>query len=297
MNATNQRFAKSFATKIFGTALLLTAAVSLPADAQPRQQSRQGYGWEGWERGRATALTSIDGTYVDQKYGCMLIRDHQGQIVPLVHNPGDLRRGDHVQLWGRVTANTSCGTAFRVSTVEKIWTDPAHRRTLYDRRRDGDYYARDRWDRDRYGYDDRYSSNDREGRDDNSRDGRYDNRRDGRYDGRDGRDDSSRDGRYDGREGRDDSSRDGRYDGSRDGRYDSRQDGRSDRSDRRAISVVGQIEAGRCTTLRAENGQVYGLSGELGRYGDGSRVRVIGILTGDSRCGGPEIEVGQLNGR
>ena len=83
-------------------------------------------------------------------------------------NPGDFRRGEHLLLSGRIQNNTSCGTAFRVDSVERVWANSNHRQVLFDRRYDGEYYDRsggrygrndDRYDRyddrydDRYGYD------------------------------------------------------------------------------------------------------------------------------------------------
>jgi len=155
--------------------------------------------WDGWNRRYSkygSNAFQLDGTFVNQQYGCVLVQDHQGQVIPLVGNPGDLRRGEHLLLNGRIENGTSCGTAFRVSSVERIWGSANHRDTLFDRRRDGDYSSS------RYG--DRY--NDRYDRD------RYDDRRDDRY----SRDDRRYDDRYD----RDGYNPDGRRAISIDGRLD-----------------------------------------------------------------------------
>lgn len=208
--------------------------------------------WEGWNRRYSkygSGNFQLDGTFIDQQYGCVLVRDHQGQVIPLVGNPGDLRRGEHLLLSGRVENGTVCGTAFRVYNVDRVWADANHRRVVYDRNRDGDYYGSDH----RYGQDDRY------GRDD-----RYD-----RYDRDDRRDD----------------------------RYDDRYD-RDRRDNEQLISVDGRIDrTDRCTTLRADNGDRYGLSGDLGRYREGERVRVIGFLEGRSDCASRTIEVQEVRGR
>lgn len=143
-----------------------------------QRNNRNRRSWDGWNR-RYTKYGSgafqLDGTFVDQQHGCVLVRDHQGQVIPLVGNPGDLRKGEHLLFSGRIQNNTVCGTAFRVDTVERVWADAGHRRVLFDRRHDGEYY-------DRSGG--RYSSRDR-----------YDNRNDRPYDDRYNRDGYDPDGR------------------------------------------------------------------------------------------------------
>jgi hypothetical protein len=246
MNTTSSR---RYAT-IFGSALLLTAALSLPAEAQSRR-----YSWEGWNRGRGASAFDLDGTYIGQQQGCALVRDHNGQVIPLLGNPGDLQNGDHLLLRGQVQSRSVCGPAFRVADVERIYADSSHRNVIYDRRRDGDYVARDGW-YDRFNRD-HYDYSNQNGR------GGYDSRSD-----------------------------------NRDGRYSDRYNDRSgNRSDRQAVSVVGTIERDRCTTLRTDRGEVYGLTGDLGRYSDGDRVRVIGFSTGGTRCGRPALEVQDVRGR
>lgn len=165
------------------------------------QRNNRNRSWDGWNRRYnkyGSGAFQLDGTFVDQQYGCVLVRDHQGQVIPLVGNPGDLRRGEHLLLSGRIQNNTSCGTAFRVSSVDRVWADASHRRVLFDRRYDGEYYSSagpyDRYnERNGRGYDDRYDRYD-------DRDDRYD-RYDDRYD-RDGYDPDGRraisvDGRLD----------------------------------------------------------------------------------------------------
>jgi hypothetical protein len=137
--------------KISGAALLVTAALSLPAQAQRYQR----HSWDGWDRGRGNGAFELDGTYVGMQQGCALIRDRQGNVVPLLGNPGDLQNGDHLLLRGQVQSNSVCGPAFRVAQVEKLWADSGYSHLIYDRRRDGDYVARngwwDRYNRDHYG--------------------------------------------------------------------------------------------------------------------------------------------------
>ncbi|MFL6194335.1 MAG: DUF5818 domain-containing protein [Thermoanaerobaculia bacterium] len=205
-------------------------------------QARNRGRWEGWNRQYnryGSNRFQLDGTFFDQQYGCALVRDHQGQVIPLVGNPGDLRRGEHLLLSGRVENGTVCGTAFRVFEVDRVWADASHRRLLYDSRSDGDY-------------------------------GRYEDRYDDRYDDRYGRNDD-------------------RYD---DDRYDDR--GRNER----LVSVDGRIDRGsRCDTLRADNGDRYGLAGDLRDYRDGERVRVVGFLGGRSACGSRTIDVQEIRDR
>ncbi|HEX4966032.1 MAG TPA: hypothetical protein VF173_34800 [Thermoanaerobaculia bacterium] len=137
--------------KISGAALLLTAALSLPVQAQ-------GYGrrsWDGWDRGRGRGAFELDGTFIGMQQGCALMRDHQGKVIPLLGNPGDLQRGDHLLLRGEVQGRSVCGAAFRVGRVLKLWADGTHRFVIYDHNRDGEYVARngwwDRYNRDHYG--------------------------------------------------------------------------------------------------------------------------------------------------
>ena len=144
--STTRRLAKTS-----GAALLLTAALSLPAQAQRYER----HSWDGWDRGRGNGAFELDGTFIGMQRGCAIMRDHQGGVIPLLGNPGDLQRGDHLLLRGQVQANSVCGTAFRVAQVQRLWADQTHRYVIYDRRRDGDYVARngwwDRYNRDHYG--------------------------------------------------------------------------------------------------------------------------------------------------
>jgi len=163
--------------KGLSAALLLVAALSLPA--MSAAQSRR-YSWDNWNRRysrQGSGTFQLEGTFIGQQYGCALVQDRRGQVIPLVSNPGDLRRGTDLLLSGRIDNSTVCGTAFRVFNVERVWADASHRRVLFDRRYDGDYGSGGY--RDRYGYD--------------RNNGRYD-RNDGRYDDRNGR---GYDDRYD----------------------------------------------------------------------------------------------------
>jgi len=148
-------------TKGLSAALLLIAAFSLPAASSA--QGRR-YGWDNWNRGYSRYNTStfqLDGTFIGQQNGCALVQDRRGQVVPLVGNPGDFRRGEDLLMTGRVQYGSVCGTAFRVFSVDRIWSDSSHRRVLFDSRYDGDYYGyRNRYGDNRYGdrYGDRYNN-------------------------------------------------------------------------------------------------------------------------------------------
>src|SRR5947207_1264432 len=126
-------------TKGLSAALLLIAAFSLPATSAA--QGRR-YGWDNWNRGYSrynNRTFQLDGTFIGQQNGCALVQDRRGQVVPLVGNPGDLRRGEDLLMTGRVQSGSVCGTAFRVLSVDRVWSDSSHRRVLYDSRYDGDY--------------------------------------------------------------------------------------------------------------------------------------------------------------
>lgn len=217
--------------------------------AVPNRSNRP---WYGWERGRGTGAFVLDGTFVDQQYGCQLIREHSGRVIPIVGNGGGIRKGDHVRLTGRVDNSTVCGPAFRVTEVETIWADGSHGRTIFDRRRDGDFDGS--WLED----------------DEYRRQGRYPNEyRNGRRVPEGYRSDD-------------------RY-------YDDRYDG-----DGRLISVDGRLGGnGDCPSLRASNGDTFGLEGDLRDWSYGESVRVVGFLEDDrSGCGyNRTIAIREINER
>ncbi|HEV8580691.1 MAG TPA: hypothetical protein VGX68_16620 [Thermoanaerobaculia bacterium] len=208
--------------------------------AQPRYVAPGGrrYAWDGWNRRYSRYATTgtfqLEGTFVDRQYGCALIQDRSGQVIPLVgFDPMVPRRGEQFLLTGRVENGTSCGTAFRVFSVDRVWADASHRTVLFDRRYDGDYFG---------SYRDRYDN----------RSGRYDN-----------------------------------------GYYDDRYD-RS--GNRQLISLDGRLDdSGRCPAIRGDNGEYYDLVGDLRGFQDGDHARVIGFLGSRSRCGGPAIDVQEID--
>lgn len=156
-------------TKGLLPALLLSAALAVPADgvaapsphdpAYAQAQNRDRRAWQGWNKryGRyGTGTFRLAGTFIGQEHGCALVRDNRGQVIPLLGNPGDLRKGDRLVMSGRIQNESVCGTAFRVFNMESINGRDYHR---YD----------DRY-RDRY-YDDRNDRNDRYDRYDRYEDG------------------------------------------------------------------------------------------------------------------------------
>jgi hypothetical protein len=96
----------------------------------------------------------------------------------------------------------------------------------------------------------------------------------------------------------------GRFDRNSDryGRYDDRYDEYDDRYDRggRLISVDGRLGgSSRCPSLRTDDGEVFGLSGDFEGHNPGDHVRVIGFFENRrSSCGfNRTIVFDEINGR
>jgi hypothetical protein len=104
--------------------------------------------WDGWNRRYSrysTGTFRLAGTFIGQQYGCALVQDRSGQVIPLLGNPGGLRRGDFLEMSGRMQNSSVCGTAFRVLNVDRI--------------NGGDFFdQRDRFDR----FDDRFNRSNRD---------------------------------------------------------------------------------------------------------------------------------------
>jgi len=119
------------------------------APAQPIYVARNRRAWQGWNSNNrynkyGSGMFQLEGTFIGQQYGCALVQDRSGQVIPLLNNPGDLRKGDYLVMSGRIQNSSVCGTAFRVFNVDQI--------------NGGDYYSG--YNNDRYRYDDRYGRND-----------------------------------------------------------------------------------------------------------------------------------------
>ncbi len=83
-------------------------------------------------------------------------------------------------------------------------------------------------------------------------------------------------------------------------RYDDDRYGDDDRyfdrdGDRRLVTVEGRLDDGRnCPAVRGNNGEIYSLSGNLRNFREGDRVKVLGYLAEDSRCGGRTLQVSEI---
>ncbi len=92
---------------------------------QPTYVARNRRAWQGWNNnGRynryGTGNFQLEGTYIGQQYGCALVQDRSGQVIPLLGNPGNLRKGDYLVMSGAIQNSSVCGTAFRVFSVDNI---------------------------------------------------------------------------------------------------------------------------------------------------------------------------------
>jgi len=121
---------------------------------QPTYVARNRRAWEGWNQRYSRYSTGnfqIQGTFIGQQYGCALVQDRSGQVIPLLGNPGNLRKGDHLVMSGRMQNSSVCGTAFRVMSVDNI--------------NGGDYYSYNNRYPDTYRqdpYNDRYDRDNRD---------------------------------------------------------------------------------------------------------------------------------------
>src|SRR6185295_10485555 len=90
---------------------------------QPTYVARNRRAWEGWNRRYSRYSTGnfqLEGTFIGQQYGCALVQDRSGQVIPLLGNPGNLRKGDYLVMSGAIQNSSVCGTAFRVFSVDNI---------------------------------------------------------------------------------------------------------------------------------------------------------------------------------
>ena len=134
-------------TRILGTALLMTAALTLPGTARAAGDP---------------SVVHVDGYLTSQGNRCLILREHDGKTYGLVGAVGGLQTGDHVRLEGRFAGGSGCGagTAVNVNQVQAIWADDNHRTTYYDHLQNGSF---ERWAIDNRGYDPRGRRGYREG--------------------------------------------------------------------------------------------------------------------------------------
>ncbi|HET9210661.1 MAG TPA: DUF5818 domain-containing protein [Thermoanaerobaculia bacterium] len=298
------------ARPLLGAVPLLIAALALPAGASA--QYRPGYppSYRGYGPG---PQGTVDGFITADSGRCLVLRDHQRRPYYLSGDTDGLRPGDHVSLRGRTLSRSYCGNSgptLEVLDVRTVWQGGSHRSAYFDARRDGRFESFLDRSRDRGGwYSDRYSYMQREG----DRYGRYGDR--GRYappngqyappNGPNGQyappseppEDQGQPPQY---EPDDQYGPNGQYDDQggpppEEGPYDQNGD---NRSDRQPISVDGTLDFnGPCPAVRDGNGASYDLAGNLQGFHNGERVRVTGLLSGSSSCGGTALEIQEIRER
>jgi hypothetical protein len=287
-------------------------------EASRRAQLRRAPGRSIWfDRGFANrpgrGIVHLAGEVTAEGLRCTALRGDDGRLYTLEGDVFGVRPGDDVQVAARVVRNSACrqGTTLAVHDLRFLDRADPWRDDRWDPRpvygpgggiRLGEYVEIDgrltdeSWDcRTMRGRDDRLFSllGDLEGFDPGDRvevDGRlaYGTGCPGttiRVD--DVRDDGG--SLLDRIFGRDDDWDDDRY--ARDRWGDRAADGGE------LVELHGWLgSAGGCPAIRAEDGRTYELAGNLGGYGRGDRVRLIGVAEGGSRCGiGPSLRVAQID--
>jgi hypothetical protein len=150
-SSTSRTFAKAFAP-----ALLLTAALALPATTYAANDG--GFATDGYVSN-------------DRGSDCMILRQHDGSVRYITGDLDGLQSGDHVRVYGYSVSGDACGvrgSAYEVTQVQTLWGDDKHRTTYYDHLRDGSFVS----------YSDRQSGRNgrHHGRGHGRRDGNRDNR-------------------------------------------------------------------------------------------------------------------------
>ncbi len=266
----NRISGRGFRLTLFLAGTLALSACAVESPAYYRQGPR---GQEG----------QIDG-FITVEGRCPTIRDHQtNEIFGLVGNVRALRPGDHVGLSERAVGGRACGIdapTLEVLSIDVIWRGDGHRDTWFDARQDGDFNSFIAQNRDRGGwYSDRYA-----------------------YlhggaagPGRPGPVDRDRD------RGGDDNAPpppppnpEGGYDRNAPPPPSDMDNPGEDRDDEEneELSVTGQLDLrGSCPAIHTPNGDSWDLTGDLGDYRDGDRVRVLGFPAGRSACGGRALRI------
>ena len=301
--------------KLLGAVPLLAAVLALPAAAQSFTQYRPGYpapyrGGYGYG-----AQGTMDGFVTAERGRCLVLRDHQRRTYYLSGDTEGLRPGDHVTVRERMLSRSSCGNdgpTLEVLDVRTVWTGGSHRSAYFDARRDGDFERFVEHSRDRGGwYSDRYSYMQQRGGDRYGQyappNGPYD--RGGqpyqgqpRYQGQPQYQGPPDQGQPDQSQPQYDPNGPGQpppqYDPNG-GQYDNSQDSDQNGADsQQPVSVEGTLDFnGSCPTVRGSNGVSYDLAGDLRGFHNGQRVRVTGLLSGSSSCGGTALEIQEIRER
>lgn len=307
------------AAKLLGAVPLL-AALALPASAQyrpgypPPYSQRGGYGYG--------AQGTVDGFVTADRGRCLVLRDHQRRAFYLSGDTDGLRPGDHVTVRERTVSRSYCGNdgpTLEVLDVRTVWTGGSHRSAYFDARRDGNFVRFLERSRDRGGwYSDRYSymqrGGDRYGQHAPPPSGPYDRNGQPQYppqsspqysppgqpqyqgppQGPPDQDQPQYDPngqgqppppQYDPNGGQPD-----------DQPYDQNGDDRG--AAPRSVSVDGTLDFNSsCPAVRDRNGTSYDLAGDLRGFHNGERVRVTGLLSGSSSCGGTALEIQEIRER
>jgi hypothetical protein len=310
---------RSRVAKLLG-AVPLFAALALPASAQYRpgypapSPYRGGYG--------SGSQSIVDGFVTGDRGRCLALRDHQRRTFYLSGDTDGLRPGDHVTVRERTVSRSYCGNdgpTLEVLDVRTVWNGGGHRSAYFDARRDGSFVRFLERSRDRGGwYSDRYSYMQRGG-DRYGQHGRYGDRDryappngpNGQYappydpNGPNGPGQPPQQPQY---EPNDQYGPNGQgqppppqYDPNG-GQYDNQPSDDQNGDDRGAppqsVSVDGTLDFnGTCPTVRDRNGTSYDLAGDLRGFHNGERVRVTGLLSGSSSCGGTALEIQEIRER
>jgi hypothetical protein len=310
--------------KLLGAVPLLAAVLALPASAQYRPGYPAPYRGGGYGYGTQGAL---DGFITADSGRCLVLRDHQRRTFYLSGDTAALRPGDHVSLRGRTVSRSSCGAngpTLEVLDVRTVWTGGSHRSAYFDARRDGNFERFVERSRDRGGwYSDRYSYMQQGG----DSYGQY-APPNGPY-GPGGQPPYPGGPQYQGQpqyqgppQGAPDQGQP-QYDPNdqygpngqgqppppqydpnggqpeQNGQYDNPQGYDQNGADsQQPVSVEGTLDFnGSCPAVRDGNGASYDLAGNLRGFHNGERVRVTGVLSGSSSCGGTALEIQEIRER
>jgi hypothetical protein len=247
------------------------------------------------------SVAHADG-YLSVNGSCMMLRQHDGQLLALRGYVRGLLPSDHVRLEGHFAPDPGCGApGFEVTKVQTVWGDDNHRTTYYDHL-NGEPFERFAARTGRLSYESDHRAYQSEQRTYDNERRSYENERD-RYNAGSGYSD-----RNNAQEGY-------RQEGYRE--QNNAQEGhrapegtyyeRGDRNGRyvyqgphRRVTLVGklhEVEHG-CPTLHAAHTTVA-LDGNLGNYQAGDNVKVEGTLwdhDSDAPCGGPTLVIHSIRG-